>query len=188
MLDEEKVESIMNRVHARKVQAHAANPKGVTAILDDYLNQRALKVYSQTSALGFVTGIRSMSSLALLGRTSDKSREGMQLLTQWLPLVAALGEAVADKLPVIPSRTSPGPFIGRLVIGGVSALILCRREQVPPIPGVVIGVVGAGTGAFASHYIRTRLAKVTKIPDPVLGILEDALVSGLGMLAVRKHH
>src|SRR5213078_3658468 len=87
MLDEERVESIMNRVHARKVQAHAhaANPKGVTAILDDYLNQRALKVYSQTSALGFVTGIRSMSSSALLGRTSDKSREGMQLLTQWLP-------------------------------------------------------------------------------------------------------
>ena len=188
MLDEERVESIMNRVHARKAQAHAANPKGVTAILDDYLNQRALKVYSQTSALGFVTGIRSMSSLALLGRTSDKSREGMQLLTQWLPLVAALGEAVADKLPVIPSRTSPGPFIGRLVIGGVSALILCRREQIPPIPGVVIGVVGAGTSAFASHYIRTRLAKVTKIPDPVLGILEDALVSGLGMLAVRRDH
>jgi len=44
MLDEERVESIMNRVHARKAQAHAANPKGVTAIMDDYLNQRALKV------------------------------------------------------------------------------------------------------------------------------------------------
>lgn len=163
------------------------NPKGVTVIMDDYLNERALKVYVQTSALGFVTGIRSMSSLALLGWTSDKSQEGMQLLTQWLPLVAALGETIADKLPGIPSRTRPGPFIGRLVIGGISGLILCRREQVPLIPGVAFGAVGAGTGAFASHYSRTRLAKVTKIPDPVLGILEDALVSGLGMLAVRKH-
>jgi len=164
------------------------NPKRVNAILDDYLNQRALKVYVQTTALGFVTGIRSMSSLALLGWTSDKSPAGVKFPIKWLPLVAALGEAVADKLPVIPSRTLPGPFTGRLIIGGVSGLILCRREQVPPIPGVVIGVVGAGTGAFVSHYIRTRLAQVTKIPDPVLGILEDALVSGLGMLAVRNDH
>lgn len=178
----------MNRADTPKVQVHAANPEGITTILDDYLNERILKVYLQTTALGFVTGIRSMSSLALLGWKSDKSQEGMQLLTQWLPLVAALGEAVADKLPVIPSRTRPGPFIGRLVIGGVSGLILCRREQVPLIPGVAFGAVGAGTGAFASHYSRTRLAKVTKIPDPVLGILEDALVSGLGMLAVRKNH
>ena len=178
----------MNRADTRKVQVQAPNPEGITTILDDYLNERILKVYLQTTALGFVTGIRSMSSLALLGWTSDKSPAGVTFPIKWLPLVAALGEAVADKLPVIPSRTSPGPFIGRLVIGGVSALILCRREQIPPIPGVVIGVVGAGTGAFASHYIRTRLAKVTKIPDPVLGILEDALVSGLGMLAVRRDH
>src|SRR5947209_4800056 len=104
------------------------NPKRVNAILDDYLNQRALKVYVQTTALGFVTGIRSMSSLALLGWTSDKSPAGVKFPIKWLPLVAALGEAVADKLPVIPSRTLPGPFTGRLIIGGVSGLILCRRE------------------------------------------------------------
>src|SRR5438309_897332 len=156
---------LMNRVEVRKAQVDSANPERVTAILDDYLNERALKVYLQTTTLGFVTGIRSMSSLALLGWTRDKRLEGVKFPTQWLTLVVALGEAVADKFPVIPSRTRPGPFIGRLVIGGVSGLILCQRKQVPPIPGAVIGALGAGTGAFASHYTRTRLAKVTKIPD-----------------------
>jgi uncharacterized membrane protein len=154
--------------------------------MDEYLNKQALRVYIQSTTLGFVTGIRSMSSLALLGWTSDKSLVGLQLPIQLLTTFAAIGEAVADKLPVIPSRTSPAPYIGRLVIGGVSGMILCRREQVPPILGVITAVLGAATGAYASTYGRTKLSKATKIPDPVVGILEDVLVTGLGTLFVRK--
>lgn len=169
------------------VQREQAKPEGVKTILDDYLNEHALNLYIRTTALGFITGIRSMSSLALLGWTSDNSPKGLQLPIHLLTTFAALGEAVADKLPVIPSRTSPGPFIGRLVIGGASGLILCRREQVPPILGVVTGALGAATGAFASTYVRTKLSKATKIPDPVSGILEDVLVTGLGTLVVRKN-
>ncbi len=178
----------MNLVGVRKAQTHTANSEKFNTILDEYSNEQALKVYLQTTTLGFITGIRSMSSLALLGLTSDKSSEGPQSPARWLPLLAAIGESVADKLPIIPSRIRPLPLIGRLAIGGIAGLIFCQREQVPPIPGVVTGIVGAGTGAFTSYYGRTRLAKITKIPDPVLGILEDALVSGLGTLVVRKNH
>jgi uncharacterized membrane protein len=176
----------MKVVNVRKVNIHEAQPEKDDTILDEYFNERALKVYLQTTTLGFVTGIRSMSSLALLGLTSDTHSTSTQVSIKWLPLVAVLGETVADKLPFIPSRTRPGPFIGRLVIGGISGYILCRREQAPAIPGVITAILGAGAGAFASTYGRARLSKITKIPDPVLGILEDVLVTGLGTLVVRK--
>lgn len=176
----------MKLVDVLKTQTHAPHPEEFNTTLDEYINEQALMVYLQTATLGFVTGIRSMSSLALLGLTSDKSSNDAPLLIRWLPLVAVLGESVADKFPVIPSRTRTLPFIGRLVIGGISGFILCQRKQVPPVPGVISGVLGAGTGAFTSHYGRITLTKITKIPNPVWGILEDALVSGLGTLVMRK--
>ena len=176
----------MNRVEALKDQAATGLPESVNSFQDEYLNEQALQVYLQTTALGFVTGIRSMSSFALLGLTNDKNSDGTSALFHWLPLVAAIGESVADKLPIIPSRTRPLPLLGRLVIGGISGFMLSQREQVSPIPGVMSGVLGAGVGAFTSHYGRITLTKITKIPDPVWGILEDALVSGLGTLVMRK--
>lgn len=178
---------MMNLVDTLKAQINAPNPEKFSTAPDEYLNEQALKVYLRTTALGFITGIRSMSSLALLGLTSDNSSEGAQSPARWLLLLAAIGESVADKLPIIPSRIRPLPFIGRLAIGGTAGWIFCQRERVPVIPGVVTGIVGAGAGALTSYYGRTSLTKITKIPDPVLGILEDALVSGLGTLAVRKN-
>src|SRR5947209_11217525 len=119
----------MKLADVRKVHIHEAQAEKGDTILDEYFNERALKVYLQTTTLGFVTGIRSMSSLALLGLTNgNSSGEETQIPTKWLPLIAVLGEAVADKFPLLPGRTRPGPLIGRLVIGGISGFILCRRE------------------------------------------------------------
>ncbi len=175
-----------NRVEALKEQVTSDIPGSMNSFQDEYFNEQALQVYLQTTTLGFITGIRSMSSLALLGLTNDNNSDGTSSLVHWLPLAAAIGESVADKLPIIPSRTRPLPLLGRLVIGGISGFIFSQREQVSPIPGVISGILGAGAGAFTSYYGRKTLTKITKIPDPVWGFLEDAVVSGLGTLVMRN--
>jgi uncharacterized membrane protein len=37
----------------------------------------------------------------------------------------ALGELIADKLPMIPKRTAPGPLLARVVTGGLCGACLC---------------------------------------------------------------
>ena len=80
--------------------------------------------------LGVVAGLRSMTAPAIVswaGRLGWLHLEGTPLAflaVSWVPYVLTalmLGELVADKLPRTPSRTQPGPFIGRILTGGLSA-------------------------------------------------------------------
>jgi uncharacterized membrane protein len=79
----------------------------------------------------------------------------------------ALGERVADKLPRTPSRTTPGPFIGRIVTGGLSGAALTagsggmRPNTLFPIAGVlalafVFARSAAGGRVFSSVEERQR--------------------------------
>ncbi len=151
------------------------------------LEERPAKIYTRATILGFVTGIRSMMPLALLTWTGNTSQNGTPSPSMLLTTLAALAEVIADKLPITPSRTSPGPFIGRLVIGGLGGMILCRRAHLSPVVGAITGSIGAGIGASVISYSRSWLSKVTKLPNPLWGGLEDILALGLGFFAVRKN-
>ena len=91
---------------------------------------------------------------------------------------------MADKLPIIPSRTSPGPLLGRVVIGGVAGMILCQRLHQPFVLGVLSGAAGAGIGAVASTLSRAWLSRTTKTPQALWGGAEDIVAAGLGLLSV----
>jgi uncharacterized membrane protein len=155
---------------------------------------RPAQVYVCATILGFVAGLRSMTPLALLSWTSDANEDATTVPSRLLQApgsrlattFAAIGEAVADKLPITPSRISPGPFVGRLVVGGLSGMVLSRRAHLPPVVGTITGVLGASVGTIAGYYGRTELSKVTKIPDPLWGGLEDILALSLGLLAVQR--
>ena len=83
--------------------------------------------------LGAVTGLRSMMSMAVLcwyvytgHLVLDGSWDAWatKLPTAILFTVLAVGELIADKLPRTPNRTSPGPLLVRIVMGGlVGALV-----------------------------------------------------------------
>jgi uncharacterized membrane protein len=187
----------MNRVFAKSERVIRATLEEVYTTLIDYQNKRpsiltpnteplegrAIGVYVRTTTLGFVAGLRSMMPLAVLNWTSDRTQSGTASAALLLTTLAALGEVVADKLPVVPSRTSPGPLTGRLVIGGLVGMVLCRRAHLPPVLGIVTGAMGAAAGTFAGNYSRTRLSQATKIPDLLWGGLEDMLALGLSLLA-----
>jgi len=79
--------------------------------------------------IGLVTGLRSLTGPALVcwaAHLGWLNLEGSRLtfmestVATYAFSTMALGELIADKLPFIPNRTSPGPLFGRVVLGALS--------------------------------------------------------------------
>ena len=97
----------------------------------------------------------------------------------------ALLEYVTDVLPSTPDRTKPGPLIGRMLSGGLSAACLSVAAGESVLAGAVPGGVGAVIGAFAGHEARTRLVRGLGVKDAMIAIPEDLVAIGLAYLLVR---
>ena len=101
-------------------------------------------------------------------------------------VLASVGELVGDKLPVIPDRTRPGPFTGRVAIGTLVGAAVYRDADRPAAYGAVVGAVAAAASTLALIRARTALGRRTALPDRVWGVVEDALALTLGLLAIRS--
>jgi uncharacterized membrane protein len=97
-----------------------------------------------------------------------------------------LAEYVADKLPTTPSRTKPGPLIGRIVLGGLCGACLSVSAQPSWLAGAVVGGIGAVIGAFAGYEIRRRLVSGLKVKDIAIAIPEDMVAIVLAYLVVSR--
>jgi uncharacterized membrane protein len=180
-------------VKLRKGKPNAAIAPGINLLPGTNITDDASIVYVRAATLGFVTGLRSMTSFALLswlqGDNDSKSKDPVEAFLDYpavrlITALLALGELVGDKLPIIPSRLSPGPLFGRLVIGALAGMSICHQARQSLILGALLGAAGAGAGSFAGYYGRTTLAKATRIPQWLWGIAEDWLAVYLGSLAV----
>jgi uncharacterized membrane protein len=147
--------------------------------------------------LGVVTGIRSSMAVALLAVETERSgfdpggRLARRLASPGAvagALLAAGGELVVDKLSITPSRLSAGPFLGRLVTGGMVGAAVHHDAGHPGLVGVMLGALGAGVGATVATKARTALADRTGVPAPLLGAAEDLVAIGLGLAAVAGRH
>src|SRR5580704_13575324 len=83
--------------------------------------------------LGLVTGMRSMTAMAVLcwfahfgylPLDDTWASWAAKLVTAIIFTVLALGEYVVDKLPKTPNRTALGPLIARVVLGGLIGAIV----------------------------------------------------------------
>jgi uncharacterized membrane protein len=100
-----------------------------------------------------------------------------------LTLLAATGEMVADKLPTTPSRLEEGPFLGRITLGAAAGSGVSAAFGGSRITGALLGAAGAAAGSVAGYRLRVAAARRTRLPDTALGLLEDALAVGLGLIA-----
>jgi uncharacterized membrane protein len=141
--------------------------------------------------LGFVAGLRSQVPLAVLAIESRRGAfdPGGGRLARRLGttegvvgvMVGFAGELVADKLPVTPSRLTPGPFLQRLATGAtVGAAVHYDVGWSRPV-GALLGAAGAGAGAAAGARARAFFADRTGLPDPLLGAAEDLVAIGLAV-------
>ena len=132
---------------------------------------------ADAALLGAAGGLRSATPfgmLALRGRLGDGTVRTSALL-------AAAGELIADKLPIVPPRTSPPSLAGRLLSGAAGGGLIGAGAV-----GAAAGSATAGLAAFAGQRARRELGRRTGLPDPLIAVAEDALAIGLALAATRR--
>jgi len=133
--------------------------------------------FEKAMKLAVVTGLRSMLGPALVARATNRpERKNLAL--------AALGEMVADKLPLVPSRDTLIPLIVRGLAGAWVAKTLQEEEGTEDPWTIPLGAAVAMGVAVAAPKIRKTLTMTTGVSDPVLGMIEDYLALRLGSEAV----
>ena len=126
---------------------------------------------------GLATGARSVAVLAALARAHRPGPIGTAAS------LAQVGEIVADKLPVTPSRLEPPGLVVRIVAGAATGAIVAGRSQ--SVPGALLGAAGSVAWSFAGA--RARSLAAAKFGNDLPGALaEDVLAVALANVATRR--
>ena len=143
--------------------------------------------------LGVVTGMRSMTAMAVLcwfAYRGDLPLDGTwaswaaKLTTAIIFTVLALGEYVVDKLPKTPNRTAPGPLLARVVMGGLVGAIVAAGLDGSGVEAVILGVVGAVIGTFGGFLVRREMVLRFGGKDWPVAMVEDASAIICAVLAM----
>ena len=87
-----------------------------------------------------------------------------------------IGELVVDKLPIVPSRTSPPPLLGRAASGALVGAALFASGGRRAVMGGAMGAVSAMAAAYAAERLRVQITQRLGLPNAVAGLLEDVIV------------
>ena len=155
------------------------------------------KTYLQIAKLGAVAGMRSMAAIAILSdylaKTDPKALEDTPLAllktsaaTTTLK-VAAAGEMLADKMPFTPARISPPPLLWRVLWGALLGVALTFQRREPDrLAAALVGGTAALVTTYLAYHLRVQAGERLHIPDPLLGVAEDALVIALSTNVARE--
>jgi uncharacterized membrane protein len=143
--------------------------------------------------LGIVAGLRSMTPPAAVAWAAHFGwlrLDGTPLAflesapARYIFLAAMLSELVADKLPFTPARTGTGPFIARIVSGGLAGAALAVGLGGSLAVGAVAGGLGAVAGTLGGYRARTGLVRALGVPDFPVALVEDLVALGTAFLVV----
>lgn len=152
------------------------------------MNFKISKPLWQAVGLGTIAGFRSMSAPALtshiLSHHQSKALEGSALSFIQSKKVAtafkllAVTEFVGDKLPTTPDRIKFPVVSARLLAGALAGASVYKASGGKAYVGAILGGSAAILSTFGSFYLRKATVKGTKLFDPIIGGIEDALVLG----------
>jgi len=131
------------------------------------------EAFQKAMTLAAISGLRSMLGPALVATAAHRP-ERDQLIA------AAVGEMVLDKIPLMPSRASLLPLVARALAGAWVANTIMKEEGEDNPWAAPLGAAVAMGVAAAAPRIRGLLRIALGVPDPVLGLAEDALAIKLG--------
>ena len=127
--------------------------------------------------IGFVSGLRVMTSLAALAL----ARGGLWGIVL---SIAAVGEYIADAMPNIPSRTALPSIVVRPLSGAVAGWLIAAWHGASPVAGGLAGIVGAFAGTYGGHAARLwAIARIGAIPA---AIAEDVVAIALAAFFVTR--
>ncbi|RBL88494.1 DUF4126 family protein [Chitinophaga flava] len=146
--------------------------------------------------LGVVSGMRSVMGPAFASQYANRypSRQlnGSPLgfmqkenVMRGLQTITA-GELVADKVPGVLDRISPGGLVGRAAAGGLAGATVYQSGGDKAWRGALIGAVAAIAASYAFFYLRKYAGKKYNLKDAFAGGVEDVLAVGLGVGATAR--
>jgi len=155
---------------------------------------KALKIkhpFWQVLGMGLVTGMRSTAAPVITShilshhRTKKLDKSPLRFLQKETVETAlkllALSELVMDKLPSAPNRIGMQGVIGRGLAGALAGASIFKATGGKAMAGALLGGSAAVASTFGSFYLRRGLVKKTRVFDPFIGAVEDALVIGAGV-------
>lgn len=147
----------------------------------------------QALGIGTLAGFRSTAAPAvtthILSHHPSKALEGTPWQYMQSEKVATalklltLTEIVGDKLPNTPNRIVLQGISARMLMGAISGASIYKASGHKAYLGALIGGSAAVLSTFGSFYLRKSVVKSTKIFDPIIGGIEDALVGASISLA-----
>lgn len=143
------------------------------------------KGFMVAAELGTVAGLRSMSALATVSYAA-RSRGVEVMGDRWIKAatILAIGEVVADKLPITPSRIKPTPLSGRMLSGAIAGAVAHQMMGDAPKRGAAIGAAAAAIASFAGYAARRYLTHRKGWPDFIVALAEDAFTVGVSIYAL----
>ena len=152
-------------------------------------------VFALALGIGIVAGLRSLTAPAVVAwgahlgwlnlHDSPLAFMGSTTAVAILSLLA-IGELIADKLPMTPKRTAPAPLIARIVTGGLCGASLYAAVGKSLLVGILLGGIGGVVGAFLGYSVRRRLVTNFRIKDLVVAVCEDVVAVGLALFFVSR--
>ncbi|MES3152909.1 DUF4126 domain-containing protein [Sphingomonas faeni] len=140
-------------------------------------------------AIGIVAGLRAMMAPTAIAWAASRGALPLQgtllaflgwRFTPWIFTLFAIGELITDQLPSTPSRKVPAQFAARMVLGGLSGAAI-GYGIAAPLPGFVMGIVGAVIGTYGGAAARAGLASAFGSDRPA-ALIEDAVAILLAVL------
>lgn len=150
-------------------------------------------VFLLAIGIGVVAGLRSMTAPAIISWAATTGWLNLHgspfafmgsTVTAVILSLLAVGELIADKLPVTPKRTALAPLLARIVVGGLCGACFCAAAHQPLVIGALFGGAGAVAGAFGGYTVRKNLVGKLKIKDVLVAIPEDFIAIGLACVLV----
>lgn len=147
------------------------------------------KTLTLAAGMGLIAGMRSMAAPALLShclsrRVLHRSGRVARFLgsrrTAGVLKILAGGEMVADKTPFVPDRIESPAIGGRAVSGALCGFAIAEVLGGPRWGAALLGSAAAVGSTYAAYTVRKAAGENSSVPDPVLGLAEDAVVLGAG--------
>jgi hypothetical protein len=131
------------------------------------------RAFERAMRLAAVSGLRASFGVALLEAAYHRPNRKIWALV-------AMGEAVVDKIPFIPSRAALPLMIPRAIAGGYVAREVMAREGIEDPTTTAMGAAVASGVAVLAPRIRSLLSTVLGVPSPLLGMVEDYIALKVG--------
>lgn len=159
------------------------------------MSNTILPVLLVAFCLGGLTGLRTFTPLTALAWTLHMHRMSIPgsslhflhaLIACIFLTIFALGELVADKLPLTPSRLKLPGLAGRIIFGFMCGAISGQAWGANWETCAGVGVLGAITGALLGYEIRRSWVRNLHTPDWAVALIEDVVAVGGTILVISR--